>query len=29
VSKMDDDGFEKAVGELTSDNHRLIAGFAG
>ncbi|MDD5769464.1 MAG: hypothetical protein PHE25_00705 [Candidatus Gracilibacteria bacterium] len=29
VSKMDDDGFEQAVGELTSDNHHLIAGFAG
>lgn len=29
VSKMDDDGFEQAVWELTSDNKHLIAGFAG
>lgn len=29
VSKMDDDGFEQAVWELTSDNRHLIAGFAG
>lgn len=28
VSKMDDDGFEQAVWELTSDNHHLIAWFA-
>lgn len=28
VSKMDDDGFEQAVGELTSDNKHLIAWFA-
>jgi len=27
--EMDDDGFEKAVAELTSDNKHLIAGFAG
>jgi hypothetical protein len=25
VSKMDDDGFEQAVGELRPDNHGLIA----
>lgn len=29
VSKMDDDGFEQAVWELTSDNKHLIAWFAG
>ncbi|MDD4152012.1 MAG: glycosyltransferase family 39 protein, partial [Candidatus Gracilibacteria bacterium] len=29
IDKMDDDGFEKAVGELTPDKHHLIAGFAG
>lgn len=29
VSKMDDDGFEQAVWELTTDNKHLIAGFAG
>lgn len=29
VSKMDDDGFEQAVWELTPDNTQLIAGFAG
>lgn len=28
VNKMDDDGFEQAVGELRSDNLWLIAGFA-
>lgn len=28
VSKMDDDGFEKAVWELTPDNKKLIAWFA-
>lgn len=28
VSKMDDDGFEQAVWELTSDSHHLIAWFA-
>jgi len=28
ISKMDDDGFEQAVWELTLDNHHLIAGFA-
>lgn len=28
VSKMDDDGFEQAVGELRPDNHGLIAWFA-
>lgn len=28
TSKMDDDGFEQAVWELTSDNHSLIAWFA-
>lgn len=27
--KMDDDGFEQAVAELTPDNHQLIAWFAG
>ena len=27
--EMDDDGFEKAVAELTTDNKHLIAGFAG
>lgn len=26
---LDDDGFERAVGELTDDKHHLIAGFAG
>lgn len=29
VSKMDDDGFEQAVWELTPDSKHLIAGFAG
>gem|GEM_PF-1437049 len=29
ISKMDDDGFEQAVGELTSDSKYLKAGFAG
>jgi hypothetical protein len=29
VSKMDDDGFEQAVGELRPDNKWLIAWFAG
>lgn len=29
ISKMDDDGFEQAVWELTSDHHHLIAWFAG
>ncbi|NUJ97425.1 hypothetical protein HGA92_01400 [Candidatus Gracilibacteria bacterium] len=29
TEKMDDEGFEKAVGELSSDNHHLIAGFVG
>lgn len=28
IDKMDDSGFEKAVGELTTDKHHLIAGFA-
>ncbi|MDD3303190.1 MAG: hypothetical protein PHN31_06560, partial [Candidatus Gracilibacteria bacterium] len=27
--KMDDEGFEQAVGELTSDNHHLKSGFVG
>lgn len=27
--KMDDEGFEQAVAELTKDNHYLISGFAG
>jgi len=26
---MDDEGFEKAVAELTPDSKHLIAGFAG
>ena len=29
TEKMDDAGFEQAVGELTADKHHLIAGFAG
>jgi len=29
VDKMDDAGFEQAVAELTADNTKLIAGFAG
>jgi Dolichyl-phosphate-mannose-protein mannosyltransferase len=29
TEKMDDAGFEQAVGELTPDKHHLIAGFAG
>ncbi|MDD5213152.1 MAG: hypothetical protein PHG82_01895 [Candidatus Gracilibacteria bacterium] len=29
IDKMDDSGFEQAVGELTPDKHHLIAGFAG
>jgi len=29
VSKMDDEGFEQAVGELTEDSKYLKAGFAG
>jgi len=29
IERLDDSGFEKAVAELTPDNHHLIAGFAG
>nr|MDD3720150.1 hypothetical protein [Candidatus Gracilibacteria bacterium] len=29
TDKMDDEGFEKAVGELTNDNHNLKSGFVG
>ena len=29
TERMDDDGFEQAVAELTPDKHHLIAGFAG
>lgn len=29
MKEMDNDGFERAVAELTGDKHHLIAGFAG
>lgn len=29
MNNMDDEGFERAVAELTPDRHHLIAGFAG